>query len=40
MAPTAALANLLLVLKDNPGALGALQPDGAPVPVRRPSRLK
>ena len=36
LAPAAALANLLLVLKDNPGALGALQPDRAPVPVRRP----
>ena len=35
LAPAAALANLLLVLKDNPGALGALQPDRAPVPVRR-----
>lgn len=34
LAPAAALANLLLVLKDNPGALGALQPDRAPVPVR------
>ena len=36
LAPAAALANLLLVLKDNPGALGTLRPDRAPVPVRRP----
>ena len=34
LAPAAALANLLLVLKQNPSALSTLQPDRAPVPVR------
>ena len=36
LAPAAALANLLLVLKDNPGGLATLRPDRAPVPVRLP----
>ena len=36
LAPAAALANLLLVLRDNPAALSTLRPDHAPVPVRQP----
>ena len=36
LAPAAALP---LVLRDNPAALGTLQPDRAPGPVRRPPRL-
>ena len=36
LAPAAALANLLLVLRDNPTALSTLRPDHAPVPVRQP----
>lgn len=36
LAPAAALANLLLVLRDNPAALSTLRPDHAPVPARQP----
>lgn len=36
LAPAAALANLLLVLRDNPAALSTLRPDHTPVPAKQP----